>query len=648
MYVSHPGCSLVLAAHDGDKFADARAKDILLVATGMTSATGSKGSLLVGFASGDSSTPSSMRVDANSVHLSGPSAFAGPITGSNGIFGSGFSNLNNATFCADLEASNVNISGALTNNGPSTFMQQSTFRQGVFGYGFSNVNSNVYTATLSNAQCMSVGINANVGSNLNVGGNTVLGSNLLVMGPTKLSNSFYATGFSNVVVSGSGTTYASNLVGAVLTGCEVPYLSVLGTAWTVVGSNICLGTTSNVGIGVNTPGYALDVSGDVHTTGTVYANAFMVGTSIAPVNVTPTDLTRPGVMRNRIINGDMRINQRFGGGAQLITNTKGTYLCDRMIVNALGAVGSLSAQQTTIPSGGPGTGLSSCMLMSVVTPTTSAGATDLVSLTQRIEANMVTDLGWGTAGAYSATASFWISSSITGTFSLSVRNADSASRRSIVTPFTISKVNSWTRVVVCVTGDQVGAWPSAGGPSTGLIVSIVFTSGSSSQTSSTGRWLDGNFTGVAGQDNLMLTSGAQVSITGFQFERGPSVTPFELRPYDFELRCCRRYFYAIRDTWQALLCIGAGGYQGTSIIIMPEPLRVFPVTAYSGNIEVYQLGSGSLYPLSALVSTSASSTKDIVMNSSWVPSAGQPVLTAGMTMSIMMFSGASLTFDAEL
>lgn len=542
-----------------------------------------------------------------------------------------YSSLTGAPFSTsvwNVSGTSAYIKGYNTGIGTSTpafpldVLGTANFSGPIVSPGFSNVNSTTFVSSL-------------------IAGTASLSGRL------DASNGLYASAFSNV----SSVTYASNIVGATLTGCVIPYASVQGSPWTVTGSNVCVGMNSNIGVGVTAPAYALDVNGDMRTSGTVYANAFALGGSASSMTA-PVAMTQASGMRNRVINGDMRFDQRFSGANQVVTNISGSYIADRMIVDAVGASGSVNAQTVA---GGPCPGLNYSLQVSVASTNPGpAGPNDFVSVSQRIEGVHLNDLAWGTPLAYAVTVSFWIRSSVTGTFAISVRNdtvtpPGTVASRSNVAPFTINTANSWTRVFVSLDGDQTGTWQQ--GALLGAVVGITLTSGVSVSTSGTG-WQGGVFCGVSGQTNFMSAVGNQVNITGFQFERGSSVTAFENRPYSTELQLCRRYFHMITGTWESILAVGKSGYQGTFCVNLPAPQRVLPsvaITSTSGLLCIYIFGGGIDYTVSnPVVTTNTVSTQNLTLQTSWVTTSGSPVLSAGMAVNILMQPGGWLSFTAEL
>jgi hypothetical protein len=248
--------------------------------------------------------------------------------------------------------------------------------------------------------------------------------------------------------------------------------------------------------------------------------------------MTPTADSLQG-FRNRIINGDMRIDQRNAGASVTINSTAATYTLDRFNSTGEATDGVFSIQRsTTAPSG-----FTNSLIATVTTADASIGSTQRYLVQQRIEGFNVADLGWGTASAQSVTLSFWVRSSVTGTFGGSFRN--SAGDRSYPFTYTISAANTFEYKTITVAGDTTGTWATDN--AAGIYVSFSMGAGSSLKTTA-GAWAAGSFWAGTGSVDLIATSGATFYITGVQLEAGSVATPFERRPYGTELALCQRYY----------------------------------------------------------------------------------------------------------
>ena len=149
------------------------------------------------------------------------------------------------------------------------------------------------------------------------------------------------------------------------------------------------------------------------------------------------------------------------------------------------------------------------------------------------------DFAWGTANAQPVTLSFWVRSSLTGTFGGAVRNW--AYTRSYPFSYTISSANTWTQISVTITGDTSGTWNMTG-DNAGAI-EVLFGLGVGSAISGTaGAWAGTQYNSVTGAVSVVGTNGATFYITGVQLEKGSTATSFDYRPYGTELALCQRYY----------------------------------------------------------------------------------------------------------
>jgi hypothetical protein len=274
--------------------------------------------------------------------------------------------------------------------------------------------------------------------------------------------------------------------------------------------------------------------------------------------------------RNRIINGDMRIDQRNNGAA---VSSTGAYPVDRFRVFRDGGAATFTAQRsTTAPSG-----FNYSVVYTVGTGATPA-STDFSGLQQNIEGFNVADLMWGTASAQPFTLSFLVRSSVTGTFGIGIRNADVS--RSYVTTFTISQANTFELKTITIPGDTSGTWVADNG--VGLSVTWDLGAGSTRSTSSLDTWQAGNFFGAASGIKLISTSGATFYLTGVQVERGTVATPFEFRSIGQELALCQRYYQKLGLKQSAY--IASGNTATTSIGILytkyTTTMRASPTTNF--------------------------------------------------------------------
>ena len=236
---------------------------------------------------------------------------------------------------------------------------------------------------------------------------------------------------------------------------------------------------------------------------------------------------------NRILNGDMRIDQRNAGASQTPT-ADDTFNVDRWAAG-INVASKFSMQQNTADA--PTTqGFSHCVKITSLSAY-SLAAGDVAVFKQTIEGTNIADLSWGTASAKTVTLSFWVRSSLTGTFGGTLMN--SAQNRAYPFTYTISAANTWEQKTITIAGDTSGTWLTT----TGAGIKLGFQLGvGSTFTGTAGSWSGSNLWGATGATNVLGTNGATWYLTGVQLEKGSQATPFQVRDYCDELLRCQRYY----------------------------------------------------------------------------------------------------------
>jgi len=297
-----------------------------------------------------------------------------------------------------------------------------------------------------------------------------------------------------------------------------------------------------------------------------------------------TAAASPYVLKNRIINGDFRIDQRNAGAS--VTPTNASYTLDRWY-NSLTQASKFTIQQNagavTPPVGFSNyAGITSSSTYSVLTG-------DTFLLAQNIEGFNTADLGFGTANAKTITLSFQVYSSLTGTFGGALSN--SAGNRSYPFSYTISTANTWTTVSVTIAGDTSGTWIGATN-GVGLVVRFGLGSGATFSATS-GAWAAGNYVQPTSTVSVVGTNGATFYITGVQLEVGSTATPFERRLYNQEFINCQRYCYRITNTGATNngSPVASGFWSNATLVAtackLPVTMRSAPTLSYSaiGDIQ---------------------------------------------------------------
>lgn len=236
--------------------------------------------------------------------------------------------------------------------------------------------------------------------------------------------------------------------------------------------------------------------------------------------------------RNRIINGAMIFDQRNAGFSVTASVPTTRYTLDRwQVYFTVGSKLNIERDSISFPSG-----FNNSLKVTTIGSTTP-GSTDEYSINQIIEGFNVADLGFGTASAQTITLSFWVRSSLTGTFGGALRN--SGGTRSYPYSYTISAANTWEYKTITIPGDTTGTWLKNN--SAGFLVGWSLGNGSTNQGTA-GAWVGSNKMTCTGETQLVGTASATWQITGVQLEAGSTATSFEYRPIGTELALCQRYY----------------------------------------------------------------------------------------------------------
>ena len=249
--------------------------------------------------------------------------------------------------------------------------------------------------------------------------------------------------------------------------------------------------------------------------------------SLSSINGGPISGTR-----NRIINGDMRIDQRNAGVS--VTPTATGYTLDRWSLE-ISQASKLSVQRNA-GAITPPTGFTNYVGITTVAAY-AVGAGESFNLRTFVEGYNFADMAWGTSSAATTILSFWVRSSLTGTFGGSLRN--DLNNRSYPFTYAISAANTWEQKTITFAGETTGTWANT----TERGVAVIFGLGVGTTGSGTaGAWAATNYQSATGATSVVGTNGATFYITGVQLEPGTVATPFERRSYGAELALCQRYY----------------------------------------------------------------------------------------------------------
>lgn len=338
--------------------------------------------------------------------------------------------------------------------------------------------------------------------------------------------------------------------------------------------------------------------------------------------------------RNLIINGAMQVAQRGTSITGISGDKYGS--CDRFMVGVASLGSWTSSQETDAPDG-----FSNSYKLLCTTAKASPVTTNYVTCRQRIEAQNLQHLRWGTSNPSKLTASFWVKSNVTGTYTLSLENESNPNFNGRT--YTIDTADTWEYKTLTYDGDSDGGINNDNG--NGMELQFWLGSGSSftSGTFTDGVWTSTSANRVPSSSvNLGSAVNNYWQVTGVQLEVGDTATPFEHRSYGEELERCKRYFQRFNATAssQYFLLTGAYGDGGNvcraAWYLHPE-MRSVPTFSTSGTISV----NPDLGTIGGLVANGGTTT-GLRLNLNHSSSA-----TAG-NVYMCFSSDAKLDFDAEL
>ena len=348
--------------------------------------------------------------------------------------------------------------------------------------------------------------------------------------------------------------------------------------------------------------------------------------------------------KNRIINGAMVIDQRNAGASVTINTAAQTYTVDRWRAYGVTSAGVYTVQQNN-GAVTPPSGFAKYLGAKTTTADSSVAAGSYYFLSQLIEGFNTSDLDFGTANAKTVTLSFWVYSSLTGTFGGSLSN--SAFNRSYPFTYTISSANTWEQKSITIAGDTSGTWIGA---TNGLGIAVYFDLGSgSSNVGTTGAWAGAGYVGATGDTKVIGTLNATFYVTGVQLEKGSTSTSFDYLDYGRSLIQCQRYYYKISGATQyTRIAIGpASSTTAASVtLFMQTPMRSAPTSiTQTGSLAMW--AGATVYATTALTLDGGSTSPQ---TATLLPTIGSASLVSGNTYQLIgnNDSTAAIALSSEL
>lgn len=175
--------------------------------------------------------------------------------------------------------------------------------------------------------------------------------------------------------------------------------------------------------------------------------------------------------------------------------------------------------------------------MEVTTAETSVDTGDYALTLTRIE-------GWDFVPfiGKTATLSFWVRSSVTGTYTVSFRN--SSRDRTLLKEYTINQADTWEYKTITLKFDYTGGtWDYTNGM--GVDVCWTLLAGATYQSSTTDSWLTGNYLATPNQVNGGATISNTFQLALCQLELGSTATEYENLPVAQRQQLQERYYFEV-------------------------------------------------------------------------------------------------------
>lgn len=292
--------------------------------------------------------------------------------------------------------------------------------------------------------------------------------------------------------------------------------------------------------------------------------------------------------RNRIINGDMRVNQ-YGSNAITGTGSSTSFGCvDRFKISYSITTGGLT-QNKIILSASDTPYQTGFKYSYRVTASTACSSYLWILPMQVIEDFNAYDFMWGTVYGIPVTLSFWLKTNIAinGNIPITIRNYGYYDYCYNVDISVVSSGN-WQYVSLIIPPPPSGSSWYMSASNNGSI-EVMIGGYTNVRTSTSNTWININHISTNNSTNIWATLNNYVEFTGVQLEKGTKATPFEFRPYSIELALCQRYVYAITGggTVGTSIYVGRAICQATNVhlldIPLPVPMRAIPAIALSAN-----------------------------------------------------------------
>jgi hypothetical protein len=338
--------------------------------------------------------------------------------------------------------------------------------------------------------------------------------------------------------------------------------------------------------------------------------------------------------RNRLINGDMRIDQRNNGTVVSLSAVTVNYPVDRWTVwNLTDGTCNIQRSNDAPP------GFTNSTSITITSPDTSLIPGQYLVFWSRNEGNMFSDFKLGTQNAKTFTLSFWVKCSLAGVFGGAIRNSNSAFR-GYPFNFNINSINTWEYKTITIPGDTTGTWLK---DNNDWGFDVLFSLGTGSTfTGTAGSWVASNVINATGSTSVVGVNGATFNITGIQIELGSTASPFEFRPIGMELAMCQRYYQlhgnGVNGNSSGSTTVFEGG------VVFPVEMRRVPdFSLKNTSIRMYAGGGYDNTATASIIGNQSTTSKGSVIQLN-----GWPASSTYDQRGARLLTDNCLAFNAEL